>query len=209
MATYALTKRDMMDAYPSLFVDEADVLDHLFFTIGNGYEWVEGQLVDVCEERDELYIERTQKKRIERAHKKLAEALNDFGEESILIQHYRDELALAKKSPAAQRAAERRHRVQSAKNPIGHKRSQVHVFDKAGQLKRYVYPLCEYSHVVSIPDDVQSDWFKAAQRALKLLGGPLIHRPGETQRNKKWLKVAQRRIDAIKEQIRAKGRTHS
>lgn len=205
---YKDTKKQMMDAYPSLFVDEADVLDHLFFTIGNGYEWVEGQLVDVCEERDELYVERTQKKRIERARKKLAEALNDFGEESILIQHYRDELALAKKSPVAQRAEERRYRLRCAMNPVGNKRSQVHVFDKAGALKRYVYPICEYSHIVSIPDDVQPDWFKAAQRALKLIGGPLIHRPGETRRNKKWLRVAERRIYVLKEQQRAERRTH-
>lgn len=187
-----------MDAYPSLFVDEADVLDHLFFTIGNGYEWVEGQLVDVCEERDDQYVERTQKKRIERAHKRLADALNDHGEDCSLVPYYREELALAKKSPAAQRTAERRQRLQRAKNPIGNKRTQVYILDKDGKLKRYVYPICEYAYIVSIPDDVQPDWFKAAQTALKLIGGPLIHRPGETKRNKTWLRVAEKRIDELK-----------
>jgi len=47
---YETTKRTMMDAYPSLFTCEADVLHHLFFVIGNGYEWVDGELSDGCEQ---------------------------------------------------------------------------------------------------------------------------------------------------------------
>ncbi|MCI0526394.1 MAG: hypothetical protein L0Y56_02930 [Nitrospira sp.] len=39
MASYEKTKETMMEAYPRLFMDELDVLDHLFFTNGNGYEW--------------------------------------------------------------------------------------------------------------------------------------------------------------------------
>lgn len=39
------TIQSMFDYWPCLFVDRADALNHLFCTIGNGYEWIDGQLV--------------------------------------------------------------------------------------------------------------------------------------------------------------------
>lgn len=39
-------------AFSCIFPNRAAALDHLFMTIGNGYEWVNGQLVDVCGEED-------------------------------------------------------------------------------------------------------------------------------------------------------------
>ena len=41
-----LTIQDMFDGYPGLFKERADCLDHLFCTIGNGFEWVDGELVN-------------------------------------------------------------------------------------------------------------------------------------------------------------------
>ena len=40
-----LTIQNMFDEYPTLFKERADCLNHLFCTIGNGYEWVNGELV--------------------------------------------------------------------------------------------------------------------------------------------------------------------
>lgn len=40
-----LTIQDLFDNYPCLFKERADALSHLFCTIGNGYEWKEGELV--------------------------------------------------------------------------------------------------------------------------------------------------------------------
>ena len=40
-----LTIQDCFDNYPGLFKERADVLSHLFCTIGNGYEWKDGELV--------------------------------------------------------------------------------------------------------------------------------------------------------------------
>lgn len=40
-----LTIQDLFDNYPGLFKERADALSHLFCTIGNGYEWEEGELV--------------------------------------------------------------------------------------------------------------------------------------------------------------------
>ena len=44
--TVETTIQKMFDEYPDLFATRADCLDHLLCTIGNGYEWKWGQLVD-------------------------------------------------------------------------------------------------------------------------------------------------------------------
>jgi len=44
--TYEETKRVMMASFPSLFVNEIDVLSQLFFVNGNGFDWEHGELVD-------------------------------------------------------------------------------------------------------------------------------------------------------------------
>jgi hypothetical protein len=43
-----LTIQEMFDGYPTLFKDRADCLNHLFCTIGNGYKWKDGELVECC-----------------------------------------------------------------------------------------------------------------------------------------------------------------
>lgn len=40
-----LTIQEMFDKYPTLFKERADCLNHLFCVIGNGYSWVDGELV--------------------------------------------------------------------------------------------------------------------------------------------------------------------
>ena len=41
-----LTIQEMFDDFPTLFKERADCLNHLFCAIGNGFEWVDGELVD-------------------------------------------------------------------------------------------------------------------------------------------------------------------
>lgn len=43
-----LTIQKMFDSYPTLFKERADCLNHLFCTIGNGYEWVNGELIAIA-----------------------------------------------------------------------------------------------------------------------------------------------------------------
>lgn len=44
--TFEKTLQSMFDHYPGLFQERSDCLDHLFCVIGNGFEWVNGELVD-------------------------------------------------------------------------------------------------------------------------------------------------------------------
>lgn len=41
-----LTIQEMFDNYPTLFKERSDCLNQLFCTIGNGYEWHNGELVE-------------------------------------------------------------------------------------------------------------------------------------------------------------------
>ena len=43
-----LTVQSMYDNYPVIFQDRFDCYNHLFCVIGNGFEWVDGELVDGC-----------------------------------------------------------------------------------------------------------------------------------------------------------------
>lgn len=40
------TMQFMMDFYPDIFPTRKHCLNHLFCVIGNGYEWINGELVD-------------------------------------------------------------------------------------------------------------------------------------------------------------------
>ena len=46
--TVEQTFQGMFDHFPGLFKDRADCCNHLFCTVGNGFEWINGELVDVC-----------------------------------------------------------------------------------------------------------------------------------------------------------------
>lgn len=76
----------MMDFYSDLFPTRQRCLDHLFCTIGNGYEWVNGELV--CE--DFLSKRYVMVEQIERAK---------AWHEDLYEQHRKIELELAKKHP--------------------------------------------------------------------------------------------------------------
>lgn len=45
----------MMDFYPDLFPTRKHCLDHLFCVIGNGYQWIDGELVDNDDEYHKRY----------------------------------------------------------------------------------------------------------------------------------------------------------
>lgn len=49
------TLQYMADFYPDLFPTRKHALDHLFCTIGNGYDWVNGELVDNDDEYSKRY----------------------------------------------------------------------------------------------------------------------------------------------------------
>ena len=59
------TLQIMMDFYGEIFYTRQKCLDHLFCTVGNGYEWKNGELIDT--EEDEIASRYVLKEEIEHA----------------------------------------------------------------------------------------------------------------------------------------------
>lgn len=57
------TIQEMFDEYPDLFQERWQCLDHLFCVIGNGYEWVNGVLIEpyMVSPKTGRYIKKTGK----------------------------------------------------------------------------------------------------------------------------------------------------
>lgn len=55
----------MMDFYPDIFPTRKHCLNHLFCTLGNGYKWVNGELVDDDNPYQERYVLRNPIKKAE------------------------------------------------------------------------------------------------------------------------------------------------
>ena len=88
--TVEATVQEMFDKYPQLFSTREECFDHLFCTIGNGYEWKWGQLV-YHEKCDPDWDEEAEKERNEddyaKSHMKACQS-----KENIEAKKKREEL---------------------------------------------------------------------------------------------------------------------
>jgi hypothetical protein len=96
------TLQYMTDFYPEIFPTRKHCLDHLFCVVGNGYEWVNGELVDDDSEYEKRYILREPIKKAEfkretnwyrmnKFYSNLYNALNDLGEKRSIPMEYKFE----------------------------------------------------------------------------------------------------------------------
>ena len=69
----------MTDNYPSIFYNRQTCLNHLFCVIGNGYKWVNGELVN---EEDKPYIKEYSKKDITKA------IFDETNEKTIIAENW-------------------------------------------------------------------------------------------------------------------------
>ena len=138
--TVETTMQKMFDEYPDLFSTRADCLDHLFCTIGDGYEWVHGQLVEcgTYGETDE----------------------NDYLNPPMKRACQTDEnIAKRRKENRELHDLKRENDLEDGLPDIG-------LYDPD---KRHWYPLSKHSHIMNLPDDIRDDWREAANECLKML----------------------------------------
>lgn len=77
----------MADFYPSIFPTRKHALHHLFCLIGNGYDWVDGELVSECARTSRYMLKESVEKAkfahpngwVEPIHKLLTESPEDLG----------------------------------------------------------------------------------------------------------------------------------
>jgi len=141
MASVRDTLLSMLTQYPSLFSNKTDCFNHLFLRNGNGYDWIDGELVSVCDvesgpdfkDEDEEILRRTKDD-----HYK-CEAFNnqirlDVRRNNMLIQFALDNIDLIVEE----------HLMFYSRSSIS-------------------YSGWDYSPLMQVPLDVKPDWEKAVR----------------------------------------------
>lgn len=155
MATVHETVRSVIYNFPERFANRTQVLHHLFVHIGNGYEWVNGELVL----KDPL--------------------LRDYTDEEIVLQMPPDILEMFK--AVAAESDEKAAMVESVLAEAragGEKRLAIRhdadrLADTPGPLDGPVYQPCEeYAYLLNAPKDIAPDW-AAAREEIAAVVAPL------------------------------------
>lgn len=168
MATYQYEKRRMMRQYPSLFRNEWDVLHHLFFVNGNGYDWQNGQLDSPFKESDIEVLRRRGRRELDTACDmvKLCSAYPEQG------RGWSDRLA-----------QDRKHFRKGGYAAVGRlvdQRDRLEV-DRSTRL----YSICQYACIWTMPGGVAEDWLTAGELAYQLAQREEIEK---TATDVHWLK---------------------
>lgn len=179
---YRLLRKALMDAYPTLFVDEDDVLDHLFFVNGNGFKWVDGELTD-GDDTPEKVVQRSRENNQQRYEAEVERNRREGCDTSYMEQLLYDDLH---KTPACIRRREKKTRIDQARR-YGLEYGVI----RNGIVIRSLYPLCEYAKILHVPADVKPDWLAAARKAYEMALSPRWRsRRGDYKRNQKYLRQA-------------------
>ena len=137
------------ELFPNLYWDwktiyrtRLDILDHLFFSIGNGYSWLDGSIVPTdLGEREEL----TMSRRFPGV--KIPENPPKFGSDECQKLPAKVQLAILETEIDAQ----------EEDLPVG-------PLPDDGAPRSF-YPICQYCNILHIPDDVKPEWLAVAYEA--------------------------------------------
>ena len=150
----------MRHCYPSLFPQEWDALDHLFATIGNGYEWVNGELSDGDERPVDAQVQAAFERHVAQEQRHIESG-------GLAARYAAERLALLHQPIEAQWADELDYRkcytanLPKRKDP---RRSPCWLPHADGSVVKVVYPICGYARILHIPADIKPDWHEAACR---------------------------------------------
>lgn len=173
--------------YPTIFKNRSDVLDHLFCVIGNGYEWENGELVAADTNR-----EATNKRE---AKKALTDWLSGTRERLGLDFDYEFSYRERKKPKESRVTFARRWMkvrwadAYEAIEDIDNRVSETP--DKS------FYPICEYSRMCTVPDDVREDWLSGVIECCQLVIDSKL-RTRYNKSNKQKAKKALKKLLALR-----------
>lgn len=150
------TVRRMLIQYPSLYESKSDCFSHLFLTLGGGYDWIGGCLVDPVQDRQG------------NDEPRWADESGDPGRHDLDI-----------KSHELIEVYMRQSRILHAKRENMLVRFALENFDAMfEQSVTLTSPYLwagEYTPLFNMPDDVQEDWREACQQTSQALGVWLYH----------------------------------
>ena len=142
--TVETTLQDMYDNFPTLFSTKQECYDHLFCTVGNGYCWKWGQIVE------DVYGLEDDKEKHE----------NDYLNPKVLkSEQSLDNIKMKQNEDRELYELKRLDDLEDYNIDIGE-------YDPN---KHHWYPLSKHSLINNIPDDVRDDWKKAAEECISML----------------------------------------
>ena len=161
--TYKDTVITCLKNYPMLYPNRLTVDDHLFAVIGNGYEWKDGQIcaIDDSQECEDC---------IDMARSCFDVIYSEIPAD--VVQRYNN--YDAKQKYMAGRITQEKwddehpELAKTLKKVLG-KRDYSKLPDEdwfepvTGDFEFSVYPICKYSKLTCIPDNVQPDWLEAIE----------------------------------------------
>lgn len=150
MASVRDTIFQMLTRYPSLFGNRADCFVQLFLTNGNGYDWVDGELIDVFE-----FV-------------KFAPDFKDE-EEEIRKEKEKDSFDWDEEHYNHTRLRVRRNntRIQFAIDNIDLMMNESLMF--YSESRRVHYSGWDFCPLMAVPEDVKDDWKEAVLECMSSL----------------------------------------
>lgn len=173
--------------YPTISPTREAILSNLFFTVGNGYHWVDGELI--CDEDSGLEGVDPVQNQIEWARS----CAENYG----LDVERHIERWLSKVVPIIETADDRvragfEHKFQRPFEDIEYPMDSSHI-----------YQICNYSHIHRVPDDVKDDWLLGALEAIELVL-EMAKRPCTTRSSYSEEESARHLVNNLDEVRRAK-----
>ena len=159
-----------MREYPSISGNKLDVYDHLFLTIGNGYDWVNGELIDPYNKRLNILS-------IEDAIDNLFNNESRIDLTTDRMFFYIGELNKGEKVVKESLQYDLKRYAQDVKTIINaEKLVNQNLFEiepiislDGLEPKCTLYPLSKYSAIMNIPDDIKPDWLNGIKELLEYL----------------------------------------
>lgn len=159
-----------MREYPSISGNKLDVYNHLFLTNGNGYDWVNGELI-------EKYDKRLNVISIEEAIDKLFNNESRIDLTTDRMFFYILELNKGEKvvKESLQYDLERYARdvkiIINAEKVVNQNLFEIEPIISLNGLNPEctLYPLSKYSKIMNIPNDIQTDWLDGIKELMNYL----------------------------------------
>ena len=156
--------------YPSISGNKLDVYYHLFLTYGNGYDWVNGELIDKYNKRLNIIS-------IEEAIDKLFndEFRIDLTTDRMFfyIGKLNKEEKVVKESLQydLKRYAQNVKTIINAEKAVNQSLFEIEPIISLEGLEPecFLYPLCEYSKIMNIPNDIKPDWLEGIKELMDYL----------------------------------------
>lgn len=184
--------------FPRIFPNALSVYDHWFCVIGNGYEWKDGEL-SVPYKHDKKYSAKT----AEQAVINLLQyaIIEDWTDEKSTIlsiikafmEEGPDNIKFIQNFVLSQnmQTMDYVEMIFNTKNRMNDFSIPVDtVLSKRKDYKFTFYPLCKYSRICNIPDDIKDDWLKAAKQMIDIM-----------EEHKDLVKDEDNLFDKIKERV--------